>query len=107
MERERIVKNTGPDVDRIPRTQRTLGPRHRHLILGYPPFLKHLIDLTDASGFDIVGLGEHVDGTRLSLPFVWVYDGRDYTVNVTGANIYPKILSRRQQTLNIPDRELE
>jgi phenylacetate-CoA ligase len=39
-----IVKNTGPDVDKILHTLEFLGPDHRYLMTGYPPFLKHVID---------------------------------------------------------------
>jgi phenylacetate-CoA ligase len=46
-----IVKNTGPDVAKILHTLRFFGPEYTYLITGYPPFLKHLIDVADAEGF--------------------------------------------------------
>ena len=49
--RNGIVKCTGPDVEKILHTLRFFGPRHRYLIAGYPPFLKHLIDAGEAQGF--------------------------------------------------------
>ena len=53
MERNSIVKNTGPDIGKILHTLQVFGPRHDYLIIGYPPFLKHLIDLADAQGFPL------------------------------------------------------
>jgi phenylacetate-coenzyme A ligase PaaK-like adenylate-forming protein len=46
-----IVKNTGPDIAKILHTLRFFGPQYTYLICGYPPFLKHLIDVADADGF--------------------------------------------------------
>lgn len=51
MMRHGIVKSTGPDLDKIISTLGRLGPRHRYLISGYPPFLKHLLDEGDRLGF--------------------------------------------------------
>jgi phenylacetate-CoA ligase len=51
MMRHGIVKSTGPDLDKILSTLRRLGPGFRFLISGYPPFLKHLLDEGDATGF--------------------------------------------------------
>jgi phenylacetate-CoA ligase len=53
LQRNSIVKNTGPDVSKILHTLRFFGPLYPYLILGYPPFLKHLIDVADAEGFPI------------------------------------------------------
>lgn len=39
-----IVKNTGPDLDKILDTMEHFGPKYRYLITAYPPFLKHLVD---------------------------------------------------------------
>jgi phenylacetate-coenzyme A ligase PaaK-like adenylate-forming protein len=46
-----IVKNTGPDIAKILHTLRFFGPSFTYLITGYPPFLKHLIDVGEAEGF--------------------------------------------------------
>lgn len=46
-----LVKNTGPDIAKILHTLRFFGPQHTYLICGYPPFLKHLIDVGQAEGF--------------------------------------------------------
>ncbi len=51
MLRHGIVKSIGPDIDKILSTLEVLGPRHRYLISGYPPFLKHLLDEGERRGF--------------------------------------------------------
>lgn len=51
LQRNGIVKNTGPDIGKILNTLRFLGPHHRYLILGYPPFVKHLIDVAETENF--------------------------------------------------------
>jgi phenylacetate-CoA ligase len=50
LNRNGIVKSTGPDVEKILSTMRFLGPSYRYLILGYPPFVKHLLDAGDEAG---------------------------------------------------------
>jgi phenylacetate-CoA ligase len=52
LERNGLVKATGPHVDKIIGTMRELGPGYRYLIVGYPPFVKLLLDEGDARGFD-------------------------------------------------------
>ena len=52
LERNGLVKATGPHVDKIIGTMRELGPGHRYLIVGYPPFLKLLIDEGETRGFE-------------------------------------------------------
>ncbi|WP_436771443.1 phenylacetate--CoA ligase family protein [Yinghuangia sp. YIM S09857] len=52
MARIAMVKNTGPDLDKIVDTIRHFGPRFNYLVTAYPPFLKHLRDRLDAEGFD-------------------------------------------------------
>ena len=51
LEANGLVKATGPQVDKILGTMRELGPGYRYLIVGYPPFLKLLLDEGDAAGF--------------------------------------------------------
>ena len=46
-----LVKATGPVVDKILGTMRELGPGYRYLIVGYPPFLKLLLDEGETAGF--------------------------------------------------------
>jgi phenylacetate-CoA ligase len=47
-----MVKNTGPDLDKIIDTITHFGPRYNYLVTAYPPFLKDLRDRLDAEGFD-------------------------------------------------------
>jgi phenylacetate-CoA ligase len=51
LQKNGIVKNTGPDIAKILHTLRFFGPQHTYLVCGYPPFLKHLIDAGEAEGF--------------------------------------------------------
>jgi phenylacetate-CoA ligase len=39
-----VLKSVGPDVGKIDSTPRQFGPHYRYLVLGYPPFLKQLVD---------------------------------------------------------------
>ncbi|MGO1770047.1 MAG: phenylacetate--CoA ligase family protein [Microbacterium sp.] len=52
MSRVAMVKNTGPDIEKIVDTLRHFGPRYTYMISAYPPFLKHLRDRLDAEGWD-------------------------------------------------------
>lgn len=52
LEQRGLVKATGPDIEKIIGTMRELGPAYRYLIVGYPPFLKVLLDVGDRAGFD-------------------------------------------------------
>lgn len=47
-----MVKNTGPDLDKIVDTIGHFGPGFTYLVAAYPPFLKDLRDRLDADGFD-------------------------------------------------------
>ncbi len=47
-----MVKNTGPDLDKIVDTLNHFGPRYNYLVTAYPPFLKDLRDRLDADGFE-------------------------------------------------------
>ncbi len=51
LNRNGLVKSTGPDVQKILSTLRFLGPGYRYLICGYPPFVKHLLDRGEEEGF--------------------------------------------------------
>ena len=51
LERNGVVKNTGPDMEKILHTLRFFGPRYRYVLCGYPPFLKHFIDEATAQDF--------------------------------------------------------
>lgn len=47
-----MVKNTGPDLDKIVDTLTHFGTRYDYLVTAYPPFLKDLRDRLDENGFD-------------------------------------------------------
>jgi phenylacetate-CoA ligase len=51
MVRVAMVKNTGPDLDKIVDTLRHFGPDFDYIVAAYPPFLKHLRDRLDAIDF--------------------------------------------------------
>ena len=53
LERNGIVKNTGPDMGKIIKTLEFFGPNYKYLILGYPPFIKQIIDTTKDNGFPL------------------------------------------------------
>ena len=53
LEANGLVKNTGPDLGKIFSTLRFFGPQHPYLILGYPPFLKRLIDAAGEANFPL------------------------------------------------------
>ena len=50
LESNGLVKATGPQIDKILGTMRQLGPGYRYLIVGYPPFIKLLLDEGEAAG---------------------------------------------------------
>lgn len=51
MTRIAMVKNTGPDLEKIADTLEHFGPGYDYVVAAYPPFLKHLRDRLDAAGF--------------------------------------------------------
>lgn len=51
MQRNGIVKNTGPDIGKILHTLEFFGDKHQYLICGYPPFLKQLYDYAKEKKF--------------------------------------------------------
>jgi len=93
-----MVKNTGPDLDKIIDTIRHFGPRFVYLVSAYPPFLKHLRDRLDAEPwfdwerYDLNGFvgGEAMtEGLRdyLEVRFGRVYSGygaSDLTIGMAG-----------------------
>ena len=92
-----MVKNTGPDIEKIVDTLKHFGPRYTYLISAYPPFLKHLRDRLDAEGFDWDGhdLNGFVGGEALTEAlrdyiedrFTRVYSGygaSDLTIGMAG-----------------------
>lgn len=53
LQRNSMVKNTGPDLNKIFGTLEYFGPEYRYLVCGYPPFLKHLIDAAHQRRFPL------------------------------------------------------
>jgi phenylacetate-CoA ligase len=51
LEQNGLVKATGPSIDKILGTMRELGPGYRYLLVGYPPFIKLLLDEGERAGF--------------------------------------------------------
>jgi phenylacetate-CoA ligase len=51
LEQNGLVKATGPSIEKILGTMRQLGPAYRYLIVGYPPFIKLLLDEGERDGF--------------------------------------------------------
>ncbi len=85
LQRNGVVKNTGPDPEKILATLEFLGTGHRYLVCGYPPFLKNLMDVARERGFPLdeydlaaaVGGEGMSEGLRdyLSSAFAPVYSG--------------------------------
>ncbi|MFT4219754.1 MAG: phenylacetate--CoA ligase family protein [Microbacterium sp.] len=93
-----MVKNTGPDLDKIVDTIHHFGPRFVYLVSAYPPFLKHLRDRLDAESWfswekyqlnGFVGGEAMTEGLRdyLETRFGRVYSGygaSDLTIGMGG-----------------------
>ncbi|MGI6879673.1 phenylacetate--CoA ligase family protein [Microbacterium sp. gxy059] len=97
MSRVAMVKNTGPDIDKIVDTLRHFGPRYTYIVSAYPPFMKHLRDRLDAEGWNwdrwningFVGGEAMTEGLRdyLQERFGRVYSGygaSDLTIGMGG-----------------------
>lgn len=66
-----ILKSTGPDIAKIENTIALFGDRYRYVIMGYPPFLKTLVD------------GANIDWKRYQVTAIYGGEGlseglRDY-----------------------------
>ena len=53
LQRNGIVKSTGPDLEKIFSTLEFSGTELPYLVCGYPPFLKYMIDEAEARGFPL------------------------------------------------------
>jgi phenylacetate-CoA ligase len=53
LQRNSLVKSTGPDLGKIFSTLDFFGPDHTYLVCGYPPFLKLMIDEAAKTGFPL------------------------------------------------------
>ena len=102
-----MVKNTGPDLEKILDTMQHFGPNHSYLISAYPPFLKHLVDRMDSepdrwadfrlNGF--VGGEAMTEGLRdyLEARFERVYSGygaSDLTIGMAGESDLSVVIRR-------------
>ncbi len=104
-----ILKNTGPDVAKIETALNVFGDRYRILLLGYPPFLKQLVDeaKVDWSKYEVHAVcgGEGIsEGMRgyLSESFASIYSSygaSDLEINVGVENDFT-IALRQQLTGN-------
>jgi phenylacetate-CoA ligase len=111
MARVAMVKNTGPDLEKIVDTLRHFGPGFDYLLTAYPPFLKHLLDKLDAEEFPwsryrlsaLVGGEGMTEALRdyLERRFVKVrsgYGASDLTIGMAGETDLTVWLRRRLRT---------
>jgi phenylacetate-CoA ligase len=111
MARVAMVKNTGPDLDKIVDTLLHFGPDFDYVITAYPPFLKHLRDRLDAVGFPwaryrigaLVGGEAMTEAMRdyLEQRFTRVrsgYGASDLTIGMAGETEFTVWLRRRLRT---------
>lgn len=53
MQHNGMVKNVGPDIDKVLSTLKFWGTEYRYAICGYPPFLKHIVDTARERDFPL------------------------------------------------------
>ena len=117
LQRNSLVKNTGPDLDKIFSTLQFFGPGYRYLVCGYPPFLKHMIDVARDRHFPLkeyqlmalLGGEGNSEGLRdyLSNYFQPVFSGygaTDIEIGVAGETPI-SLAIRRECRNNAPLRE--
>lgn len=109
-----ILKSTGPDISKIENTLNLFGPKFDYVIMGYPPFLKNLVDNSkvDWNKFNIVGVfgGEGLsEGLReyLSKYFKKVigsYGASDLEINIAAESDFTislrKLMLENQELRN-------
>ncbi|SCF00560.1 phenylacetate-CoA ligase [Micromonospora viridifaciens] len=106
-----MVKNTGPDLQKIADTLRYFGPDFEYIITAYPPFLKHLRDKLDAEDFPwgeyrisgLVGGEGMTEALRdyLEDRFLKVrsgYGASDLTIGIAGETDFTVWVRRRLRT---------
>ena len=91
-----ILKSVGPDIKKIENTLNLFGPKYEYVIMGYPPFLKNLVDnsVVNWSKYNIIAAfgGEGLsEGMRdyLSKYFKKVigsYGASDLEINIAAEN---------------------
>ncbi|MDP6403423.1 MAG: phenylacetate--CoA ligase family protein, partial [SAR202 cluster bacterium] len=114
LQRNSIVKSTGPDLEKIFSTLQLFGPEIRYLVCGYPPFLKHMIDVALERRFPLgtyrlmalLGGEGNSEGLRdyLYSHFQPVYSGYGATdVEIGLAGETPISLAFRREARTNPD----
>ncbi|MEU2616441.1 phenylacetate--CoA ligase family protein [Micromonospora sp. NPDC007271] len=106
-----MVKNTGPDLQKIADTLRYFGPDFEYIVTAYPPFLKHLRDKLDAEDFPwgeyrisgLVGGEGMTEALRdyLEERFLKVrsgYGASDLTIGIAGETDFTVWVRRRLRT---------
>jgi phenylacetate-CoA ligase len=106
-----MVKNTGPDLQKIADTLRYFGPGFEYIVTAYPPFLKHLRDKLDAEDFPwgeyringLVGGEGMTEALRdyLEERFLKVrsgYGASDLTIGIAGETDFTVWVRRRLRT---------
>jgi len=106
-----MVKNTGPDLQKIADTVRYFGPGFEYIVTAYPPFLKHLRDKLDAEDFPwgeyrisgLVGGEGMTEALRdyLEERFLKVrsgYGASDLTIGIAGETDFTVWVRRRLRT---------
>lgn len=91
-----ILKSTGPDLKKIENTLNFFGPKYNYVIMGYPPFLKSLVDTAqvDWEKYKITAVfgGEGMsEGMRVYLGKVFQksygsYGASDLEINIAAEN---------------------
>jgi phenylacetate-CoA ligase len=99
-----VLKSTGPDAQKIINTLKFFGPKYRYVIMGYPPFLKSLVDSTEVNwaDYNIVATygGEGMsEGMRSYLEKFFSkvygsYGASDLEINIGAENDYTIALRR-------------
>ncbi len=114
LEQRGMVKATGPDIDKVLGTIQQLGPRHRYLLVGYPPFIKVLMDEGERRGIDWSAYDLHAllggEGNSEALRdyllrrFASVYSGYGVTdVEIGLAAETPICIALRRLAMERPD----
>lgn len=91
-----ILKSVGPDIKKIENTLNLFGPKYEYVIMGYPPFLKNLVDNSNVNWkeFNIIAVfgGEGLsEGMRDYLgkyfnKVIGSYGASDLEINIAAEN---------------------
>jgi phenylacetate-CoA ligase len=99
-----ILKSVGPDIKKIENTLNLFGPKYEYVIMGYPPFLKNLVEnsIVNWSKYNIIAVfgGEGMsEGMRdyLSKYFkkiIGSYGASDLEINIAAENDFTTSLRK-------------